>query len=53
MQEDPKERETATLEELTMSTMYEVEAVINVLERKGLLTKDEVLAEIKILSGKK
>jgi len=36
-----------------MSTMYEVEAVINVLEHKGLLTRDEVLEEIKILSGKK
>ncbi len=48
-----KGRDTATLEELTISTMYEVEAVINVLERKGLLTKDEVLTEIKILSGKK
>jgi len=51
MPQDP--RETATLEELTISTMYEVEAVINILERKGLLTKDEVLEEIKILSGKK
>ncbi len=52
MPQDHKERETATLEELTISTMYEVEAVINVLYRKGLLTKDEVLEAIKILSGK-
>jgi len=33
--------------------MCEIEAVINVLERKGLLTRDEVFEEIKILSGKK
>jgi len=33
--------------------MYEVEAVINILERKGLLTRNAVLEEIKILSGKK
>jgi len=53
MPQDSKERETATLEELTVSTLYEIEAVINVLDRKGLLTKEEVLEEIKILSGKK
>jgi len=51
--QDPKERDFATLEELTISTMYEAEAVINILERKGLLTKDEVLEEIKVLSRKK
>ena len=28
MPEDPKERNTATLEELTISNMYEIEAVI-------------------------
>ena len=50
---EPKERDTSTLEELTMSTMYKIEAVINILERKGLLTKEEVLEEINILSGKK
>jgi len=46
MPQDPKERETATLEELTISTMYEVEALINILERKGLLTRNEVLEEL-------
>ncbi len=52
MPQDPNGRKTATLAKLTMSTMYEVEAVINFLERKGVLTKGEVLEEIKILSGK-
>ena len=53
MPEDPKERDVATPEALTMFTMYEIEPVINLLEHKGLLTKDEVLEEIKVLSGKK
>lgn len=34
-------------------SLKESEAVINILERKGLLTRDEVLEEIKVLSGKK
>jgi len=50
---DPNESNTTTLNELAISTMYEIEAVINILERKGLLSRDEVLAEIKELSGKK
>ena len=53
MPQDPIEKDVATLEELTISTMYEVEAVINILERKGLLTRYKVLEEIKVLSGKK
>jgi len=53
MLQDPKERDVATLEELTISTMYEIEALINILERKGLLTREEVLKEIKSLSGKR
>jgi len=52
MPQNPNERDVATLEELTISTMYEVEAVINILESKGLLTKDEVLEEIKKISNK-
>jgi len=32
--------------------MYEVETVINVLERKALLTKDEMLVEIEKINGK-
>jgi len=37
MPENPKERDVATLEELTVSTMYEAEALINILERKGTI----------------
>lgn len=42
-------KEIVTFEELLISNMYEQEALINVLERKGLLTKQELLAEIKRL----
>ena len=49
----PKERETLTVEELALSNAYQLEAMINVLERKGLLNKDEVLAELEIIAATK
>jgi hypothetical protein len=42
---DPKE--LVTLQELAVSNAYEIAAVVAVLERKGVLTQHEVLAEIK------
>lgn len=42
---DPKE--TVTIEELTISNSYEIAALVAVLERKGLLTKEEVIKEIR------
>ena len=42
---DPKE--TITIEELTISNSYEIAALVTVLERKGLLTREEVIEEIK------
>jgi hypothetical protein len=50
---DPRERETLTLEEHAISSMFEIEALINLLERKGVLTRNEVLEEIKKLSEEK
>ena len=44
---DPKE--VITFEELLMSNMYTQEALINVLVQKGIITKEEVLEEIKRL----
>jgi hypothetical protein len=44
---DPKE--VVTFEELLMSNMYEQEALINILVKKGIITKEEVLGEIKRL----
>ena len=42
-------RETVPLEEVVMSNVYTQEAIVNLLERKGLLTKKEVIEEIKRL----
>jgi len=42
-----KTKKTVSLEEITVSNMYEIEAVIRVLEKKGLLTHEEVLEELK------
>lgn len=42
---DPKE--TITIEELAISNSYEIAALVAVLERKGLLTREEVIGEIK------
>ena len=34
MPDDPKERETVSVEDLALSNAYQLEAMINVLERK-------------------
>ncbi len=44
---DPKE--IVTLEELAVTNMWETSALVVVLERKGILTKQEVLAMIQEL----
>ena len=38
-----------TIDELAISTMWETAALVKVLERKGILTKQEVLAMIQEL----
>ena len=40
-------KETVTLEELAMSNSFEIAALVAVLERKGLITREEVIAEIR------
>lgn len=45
-----KNKDTVTLEELIISNMYEIQAVINLLEKKGIITKGEILEEIKSLT---
>ncbi len=52
MPDQPEKRETVSVEDLALSNAYQLEAMINVLERKGLLTKAEVLEELRGLSGK-
>ena len=44
---DPKE--IVSLEELFMSNVYTQEALINLLEKQGIITKAELLKEIKML----
>ena len=39
-------REQVPLEEVVMSNVYTQEAIVNLLEKKGLLTKKEVLEEM-------
>ena len=41
MPDQPEKRETVSVEDLALSNTYQLEAMINVLERKGLLTKEE------------
>ena len=43
-----QDKETVSLEELLLSNIYTQEALINILDKKGLLKKDEVLEEIKM-----
>ena len=38
-----------TLEDLTISNMWEVAALIEVLEKKGVMTKQDILTEIREL----
>jgi len=44
--------ETVTVEELLISQSYEIAALVSVLEKKGLLTREEVVDEIKRLKDK-
>ncbi len=45
-------KETVSLEEAVVAQAFELEALMNVLERKGLITKAEVLEEIKRLRAR-
>ena len=40
-------KETVSLEELLMSEVAVTDALVNLLERKGIITKQELLEEIK------
>jgi len=41
----PKERETVTVEQLALSNAYQLEAMINIPERKGILTGQKGVAK--------
>jgi hypothetical protein len=46
MAEKLDENETVTLEEVVVSHAYEMMALITILEKKGILTRSEIIAEI-------
>jgi hypothetical protein len=41
------QRETVTFKELLMSEVIQAEALINLLDRKGIISREELLQEIK------
>ena len=41
------ERKTVTYEEITYSNMMSIEALVSLLTRKGLITQQEILDELK------
>ena len=47
------QKEIVSFEEMLMSNTYEQEALINLLEKKGIIKKAELLEEIKKLRGRK
>ena len=44
-----KDKPLVTVEEILFSNMLEIQALIKILERKGLVTQDEILAEVEVL----
>ncbi len=44
-----KDKPMVSIEELVLSTMLEVQALIKILEKKGLISQDEILAEVEVL----
>lgn len=43
--------EKISIEELVMSQVYAIQAVINVLERKGNITREEIFEEIQVIEA--
>ena len=49
MSEKLDKKETVSVEELALSNMYVQEVLVNLLTRKGILTKEEILEEIRLV----
>jgi len=45
-------RQTVPVEEVVLAQAFQIEALLNVLDRKGVITKAEVLEEMKALQAK-
>jgi len=52
MAEKLDQRQTVDFKELLVSEMIQSEALINLLERKGILTKKELLEEIESVNAR-
>ena len=52
MAEKLDSKEISSFEELLMSNVYTQEALIDLLEKKGIITKHELIEEIKTLKNK-
>jgi len=52
MAEKKKDIEIMPVEDLALSNAYQLEALITVLEKKGLLTREEMLEEIEAANRK-
>jgi hypothetical protein len=52
MSEKLDKEETLSVEELAISNMYVQEALVNLLTKKGILTKEEILEEIRLIKEK-
>jgi hypothetical protein len=44
-----QEREEVTLEQIALTNMYQFEALLNVMEKKGLVTGKEVMDELEFV----
>ena len=44
------ERKTVTYEEIAYSNMMSIEALVSLLTRKGLITQQEILGELKAIT---
>ena len=44
-----QEREEVTLEQIALANMYQFEALLNVMEKKGLVTGKEVMDELEFV----
>ena len=45
-----KDNPLVSWEELALSTMLEVQALIKILKRKGLITDEEILEEVEVVT---
>jgi hypothetical protein len=52
MAEKLDQKQTVSFKELLMSEVIQVEALINLLDEKGIISKKELLEEMKIVQAK-